>query len=61
MSFVRSREGGFKNGSCICNEARRKWLAQDDFAEISDRDRKKLLTELESRPDWLEVDYVKEA
>ena len=35
--------------------------SRDSFVEISDKDRKKLLSEIEDRPGWLEVDYVKGA
>lgn len=42
-------------------DCRRFCPSRDSFVEISDKDRKKLLSEIENRPGWLEVDYVKEA
>lgn len=42
-------------------DCRRFCPSRDSFVEISDKDRKKLLSEIEARPDWLEVDHVKEA
>ena len=42
-------------------DCRRFCPSRDSFVEISDKDRKKLLSEIEARPDWMEVDYVKEA
>lgn len=41
--------------------SRRFCPARDSFVEISDKDRKRLLSEIEDRPDWIEVDYCKEA
>ena len=42
-------------------DCRRFCPSRDDFVEIGDKDRKKLLSEIEDRPGWREVDYVKEA
>ena len=42
-------------------DCRRFCPARDDFTEISDKDRRKLLSEIENCPGWVEVDYCKEA
>lgn len=42
-------------------DCRRFCPSRDSFVEISGKDRKKLLSEIENCSDWSEVDYVKEA